>query len=347
MKAVIFSYTRRGASLSLRIRKCLQALDYEAEVYTSEKYAEVDSSLKKSAGCKEAARQAFQDNQVIVYIGSCGIAVRAIAPFVKNKTVDPAVISIDELGKFVIPLLSGHIGGANEIARKIAYEINAEAVITTATDINGLFAVDEWATKNNVHMDSMSAAKEVATALVDGEKVGLISKYEVNGDIPKGIVRNKNARVGITIGDNDELKPFAITLNLMPRIYYLGIGCRRNTTMEDIEKLVLQTLDELKINIKAVAGIASVDLKKEEKGLLAFGDKYKIPITFYTAAELESQEGEFSTSEFVQSIVGVSNVCERSAAAVSEGGKIILPKKSQNGVTLAIAKKAWQVNFSK
>lgn len=345
MKAVIFSYTRNGAKLSLRIRKCLQALDYETEVYTSEKYVEVDSSLKKSAGCKESARQAFEDSQLIVYIGSCGIAVRAIAPFIKNKTVDPAVISIDEKGKFVIPLLSGHIGGANVIARKIAHEINAQAVITTATDINGLFAVDEWATKNNVHIGSMYAAKEVAAALVDNEIIGLISKYEVNGDIPKGIVRNKNARVGITIGDNDELKPFAITLNLMPRIYYLGIGCRRNTAMKDIENLVLQNLDELKINIKAIAGIASIDLKKDEKGLLAFAEKYKLPIKFYTADELESQQGEFSSSEFVQSIVGVSNVCERSAAAVSSGSKIVLPKTSRNGVTLAIAKKDWLVNF--
>ncbi len=347
MKAVIFSYTRKGAWLSLRIRKCLQALDYETEVYTSEKYVEVDSLLKKSAGCKEEAKQAFQDDQVIVYIGSCGIAVRSIAPHIKNKTVDPAVISIDELGRFVIPLLSGHIGGANEIARKIAHEINAQAVITTATDINGLFAVDEWATKNNVHIGNMHAAKEIAAALVDGESVGLISKYEVDGEIPSGIVRNKKARVGIAIGDNDELKPFPVTLNLMPKAYYLGIGCRRDKALEDIEQLVLSQLSELKINIESIAGIASVDLKKDEKGLLAFAEKYRLPISFYTAAELESQQGEFSSSEFVQSIVGVSNVCERSAVAASEGGSIVLPKTSQNGVTLAIAKKDWLINFSK
>ena len=347
MKAVIFSYTRRGASLSLRIRKCLQALDYETEVYTSEKYVEVDSSLKKSASCKEEAKQAFQDDQVIVYIGSCGIAVRAIAPFVKNKTVDPAVISIDELGRFVIPLLSGHIGGANEIARKIAQEINAQAVITTATDINGLFAVDEWATKNNIHMDSMYAAKEVAAALVDGESVGFVSSYEVDDHLPSGISNDKKSRVGIVIDDNAEVKPFPITLNLLPKVYYLGIGCRRNKAMEDIEQLVLNQLSELKINIKAIAGIASVDLKKDEEGLLAFAEKYSLPISFYTAAELENQQGEFTTSAFVQSIVGVSNVCERSAVAASDGGSIILPKTSQNGVTLAIAKKDWLINFSK
>ena len=347
MKAVIFSYTRRGAKLSLRIRKCLQALDYETEVYASEKYVEVDSSLKKSASCKEEAKQAFQDDQVIVYIGSCGIAVRAIAPYVKNKTVDPAVISIDELGRFVIPLLSGHIGGANEIARKIAQEISAQAVITTATDINDLFAVDEWATKNNVHIGSMYAAKEVAAALVDGEDVGLISNYSITGELPFGILNDRRTRVGIVIDDDDELKPFPITLNLLPKVYYLGIGCRRNTAMENIENLVLQSLDELKINIKAIAGIASVDLKKDEEGLLAFAGKYSLPISFYAAAELESQQGKFSSSAFVQSIVGVSNVCERSAVAASEGGRIILPKSSLNGVTLAIAKKDPLISFSK
>ncbi|MGL5206770.1 MAG: cobalt-precorrin 5A hydrolase [Acidaminococcaceae bacterium] len=347
MKAVIFSYTRSGAKLSLRIRNCLQKLNYATKVFTSEKYVNVDSSLRKSAGLNDAARKAFEDSQVIIYIGSCGIAVRAIAPFVKNKTVDPAVISVDEQGSFVIPLLSGHIGGANDIARKIAQEINAQAVITTATDINGLFAVDEWATKNNVYIGSLYAAKEVAAALVNGEIVGLISNYSITGGLPSGISNDEKTRVGIVIDDNAGIKTFPVTLNLLPKVYYLGIGCRRNTKPEAIERLVLQTIEELKININAVAGIASVDLKKDEEGLLAFAQKYKLPITFYTAAELESQQGEFSSSEFVQSIVGVSNVCERSAAAVSGGSRIFVPKRSQNGVTLAIAKKDWLVNFSK
>ncbi len=347
MKAVIFSYTRKGARLSLRIRRCLQNLCYETDVYTSEKYTEEDSLLKKSLGCVEAAGQAFKNNQVIIYIGSCGIAVRAIAPHVRNKTVDPAVISIDEHGKFVIPLLSGHIGGANNVARRIAQEIDAQAIITTATDINGLFAVDEWATRNNVHIGSMYAAKEVSAALVDGEIVGLMSKYEVNGEIPVGIARNRKARVGIAIGDNDELKPFPVTLNLMPKIFYLGIGCRRNTTMENIEKLVLQNLEKLRINIRAVAGIASVDLKKDEQGLLDFAKKYNLSIEFFSADELKNQKGEFCESEFVKSVVGVSNVCERSAVATSSGGTLLLPKTSQNGVTLAVTKVDWQVNFSK
>ena len=151
----------------------------------------------------------------------------------------------------------------------------------------------------------------------------------------------------MAITKNRNVKPFDVTVQLWPRNIYLGIGCRRGTTLESIETLVLPKLKELGIDLRTIVGVASVDLKKDEKGLLAFAEKYRLPISFYTAAELESQQGEFSSSEFVQSIVGVSNVCERSAVAASEGGSIILSKTSQNGVTLAIAKKDWLINFSK
>ena len=345
MKAIIFSYTRRGARLSLLVRNCLQSLSYETEAFTLEKYAEVDKTLKISSSCSEDARQAFKDNQVIVYIGACGIAVRAIAPFVKNKTVDPAVIAIDERGRYVIPLLSGHIGGANGIAFRIAEAIDAQPVITTATDINGLFAVDEWAARNNVHISSMYAAKELSSALVDGKNVGIISKYPTIGEMPAGIVMQKDTKVGMVIGDNDDCQPFPITLNLLPKIFYLGIGCRRGMAMENIEELVLKKLAEMNISLRAIAGVSSVDLKSDEQGLLAFADKYHLPIKFFTSSELETQSGEFSSSEFVKQVVGVSNVCERAAVAFSDGGRIILPKTSLNGVTLAIAKKEWQVNF--
>ncbi|NCD08643.1 MAG: cobalamin biosynthesis protein CbiG [Negativicutes bacterium] len=345
MKAIVFSYTRRGARLSLLVRNCLQSLSYIAEAYTTVKFAEEDSSLKISGGCVQSARQAFQDNQVIVYIGSCGIAVRAIAPYVKNKMLDPAVIAIDERGRYVIPLLSGHIGGANEIARKIAEAIEAQPVITTATDINGLFAVDEWATKNNVYISSMFAAKEVSSALVDGETVGLISKYPIYGEVPHNIAINRKSRVGLVIDENCDNKPFPITLNLLPKTFYMGIGCRRGIAMELIEELVFAKLAEMNISLKAIVGISSVDLKKDEQGLLAFSDKYHLPIKFFTSEELEQQSGEFTSSDFVKSVVGVSNVCERAAVAISEGGSIVLPKTSLNGVTLAIAKKEWHANF--
>lgn len=345
MKAIVFSYTRRGAELSLRVRNCLRIMGYDAEAHTSDKFIGTDASLQQSQAFLLSAEQAFKENKVIVYIGSCGIAVRAIAPHIKSKQVDPAVISIDERGKYVIPLLAGHIGGANEIARKIADSIAAQPIITTATDINGLFAVDEWAARNNISICNMSAAKEVSAALVDGKTVGFVSTYPVSGNLPIGIEQNRNCKVGIVIDKNEEMKAFSVTLNLIPKIFHLGIGCRRGTKLGKIEDLVLPQLDEMQISLQAVGGIASVDLKKNEEGLLAFAEKYHLPIRFYSAEELASQNGDFSKSAFVQSVVGVSNVCERSAVADSNGGRLILSKTPKDGVTLAIAQKEWQIDF--
>lgn len=346
MKASIFSYTRNGAKISLLVRSCLQELGYIVNAYAPEKYVGVHELLIKSQGCSKDAARAFTEDRLIIYIGSSGIAVRSIAPFVKSKTTDPAVISIDEQGRYVIPLLSGHIGGANSVARRLAQILNAEPIITTATDINGLFAVDEWAVKNNLHIGSMYAAKEFAAALVDGEKIGLSSTYKLSDDeLPKGIEISSSNRVGFVISDNPQDKPYQVTLNLLPKVYYLGIGCRRNTPEEKIASLVLPKLKALNLTMASIAGIASVDLKQDEQGLLSFARKYKLPITFYTAQELSAVEGVFSPSAFVQSVVGVNNVCERSAVKASDNGKLILAKTSQEGVTLAIAKKQWQVSF--
>lgn len=346
MNAIVFSYTRRGAKLSMQIKKNLELLGYETEAYTSEKFLEVDSSLKKSAGCLKAAKEAFAQNRVIVYIGSCGIAVRAIAPYVVSKTSDPAVISIDEGGNFVIPLLAGHIGGANKIARKLAKEIEAQAVITTATDINGLFAVDEWAARNNYYIADMSAAKEFSSALVDGKEICVKSMYKLTGTLPKGLKLQDSGKIGLLIGCDEKEKAFSTTLNVIPKVFSLGIGCKRNTLSEDIEKLVLAQLELMKISIHAIKEICSADLKKDEKGLLAFADKYNLPLRFFSAKELAQQKGDFTSSKLVLRVVGVDNVCERSAVAASKG-KIILRKTSKNGVTMALAEIPITIDFNK
>jgi len=346
MNATVFSYTRKGAQLSLKVKKTLEALGYETEVYTSEKFVDVDPILKKSMGCIKSAGKAFATSKVIIYIGSCGIAVRAIAPYVVSKTTDPAVISIDEGGNFVIPLLAGHIGGANGIARKLASAIDAQAVVTTATDINGLFAVDEWAARHDYYIGSMFAAKEFSSALVDGKEIGVKSIYPIAGELPKGMCLQESGEVGLMLDQNEETKPFATTLTLLPKAFFLGVGCRRNTLLTTLEDLILPQLDFMKISVHAIKEICSVDLKKDEQGLLAFAAKYKLPIRFFSAAELAQQKGTFTASALVQKVVGVDNVCERSAVAAANG-KIILPKTSKNGVTMAIAQVPITIDFNK
>jgi cobalt-precorrin 5A hydrolase len=347
MKAVVFSYTRKGAKLSLKVGSTLTSLGYSTECFTISKFVNESPILKESANFTKSAEAAFSNNEVIVYIGATGIAIRAVAPYVKNKLYDPAVISIDESGNFVIPLLSGHIGGANTIAKKIAKAIFATPVVTTATDVNGLIAIDEWAARNDIYISNMSVAKEFASRIIDGDFVGVKSKFKLEGKLPKGLRDSLDTEVGLVLDSNEDDKPYRITLNLIPRIYVLGIGCRRDTPLEKIEALVLTKLKEMKISLKAVKLICSVDLKANEKGLLAFGEKNNIFEHFYTAQELSNVPGEFTSSKLVQRVVGVDNVCERAAVLGSNNGELILKKTPLNGVTLAIAKINKTFDFNK
>lgn len=352
MQAAVFSFSLRGAELSKSVAAYLESIGYEVENSTHAKYAEQANLKSMLPDHNVACQEAFAHCQTIVFVGACGIAVRTIAPFIKNKLVDPAVLSVDERGNFVIPLLAGHIGGANELARCLAIKLGGQACVTTATDVNGLFAVDEWAARNNMVISSLKAAKDFAASLVNGEEVGMYcdERFTIVSELPKQ-VRQQNRQdmllpVGMAITLDKECAPFANTLRLMPVAIYLGIGCKRNTPLENIEALVLPELERLHIDKRTIAGIASVDLKKDEQGLLAFAHKLKVPAEFFTAEQLNSLEGDFTPSKFVQSVVGVANVCERSAVYASNKGTLILKKTSLNGVTLAIAVKTVELDFT-
>lgn len=347
MQAAIYSFSVRGAELSKKVCRCLQSVGYEVTNRTAAKYAEQTGLEPMLPDHNAVCAEDFNSCQTLVFVGAVGIAVRTIAPFIKSKLTDPAVLSLDERGNFVIPLLSGHIGGANELARCLAAALDAAACVTTATDVNGLFAVDEWAARNDMTLCSLKAAKDFAAALVNGERAGLYvdGDIKVQGELPRQVELNDSLPVGMAVTLNKHLQPFTVTVRLLPRIVHLGIGCRRNTPLENIEALVLPQLEALGLDKRCVAGIASVDLKKDEQGLLAFARKYNFPAAFYTAGELNAVEGDFTPSSFVQSVVGVSNVCERSAVKDSGGGRLLLRKTSLNGVTLAVAAEDLVLDF--
>lgn len=339
MRAAVYSFSLRGAELSKSVGTLLTSLGYKVRVETLPKYAAEAQLPAMEDNHYQVTEAAFKDCQAIVYVGSVGIAVRSIAPFLKSKLVDPAVISVDERGNFVIPLVAGHIGGANELARVLAADLEAQACVTTATDVNGLFAIDEWAARNGMVICSLLAAKNFAGALVHNDTVGCYSDFPVVQPLPRQIELTQEQGkypVGMAVTLDKTLQPFEVTCRLLPKIVHLGIGCRRGTTLEAIEDLVLPQLERLKIDRRCVVGVASVDLKKDEQGLIAFAEKYHWPLRFYSADELAAVKGDFTASSFVAGVVGISNVCERSAVK-SSGGELLLPKTSLNGVTLAVA----------
>lgn len=275
----------------------------------------------------------FAQDEALIFVGAVGIAVRAIAPYCKSKAADPAVVVVDEGGNFAVPLLSGHLGGANALARALAKACGAVPVITTATDVNGLFAVDLWAKAQNCAVLEPERIKHVSGALLAGQTVRYWSPWPVAGETPAGVEK----------ADPPEAADFALTLtpqggalHLVPRIGVLGVGCRRGTTAQQLEEAFAAFCAASGLSPAAVCAAASIDLKKDEPGLAAFCKAHGWPITFYPADELRAVPGQFTPSAFVASVTGVDNVCERSAVKAS-GGTLLLPKTAGGGVTLALA----------
>ena len=275
----------------------------------------------------------FAQADALIFVGAAGSAVRAIAPHCKSKATDPAVVVLDECGRFAVPLLSGHLGGANALARALAEACGAIPVITTATDANGVFAVDEWAKAQGCAVLEPERIKLVSGALLAGHTVRLASDWPVQGTPPAGV---DPARTPAEADFALTLSPAGDALHLVPRIGVLGIGCRRGTCAEQLEAAFADFCARHSLAPACIVAAASIDLKADEAGLLAFCRAHGWPITFYSAEQLRALSGPFTPSPFVQSVTGVDNVCER-AAVLASGGCIRIPKQAGGGVTFALA----------
>lgn len=332
MKITAIAFTREGA-------KRLEALRAKlgARCFAAKKYAGGDIAAFESLG--ELTGEQFKTADALVFVGACGIAVRAIAPYVNSKATDPAVVVMDERAKFVIPLLSGHIGGANALSRKIAKLTGACAVITTATDINNKFSVDTFACDNNLYIGDTKLIKEISSRALDGERIGLVSDYPLKN---KPDIFTDNADAGIYIGHKDK-KPFAITLTLIPRDIVLGIGCKKNCP--DVPESILGFLKANSVNPRGLCAAATIDIKRDERGIVDFCERYGIPLLTYGAQELSCVEGEFTASEFVKKTVGVDNVCERAVCAA--GASLTVRKTVCGKTTLALGRRDITIDFGR
>lgn len=341
MRVRIISYTEKGRDTAERIKNLLTDSGDICTSYALPGYAKKGDELLYTSAA-EWAGEGFLSDDALIFCCACGIAVRAVAEHVRDKTSDPAVIVTDEGGHFVIPILSGHIGGANELAEKISDMLGATPVITTATDTNGLFAVDVFAKKNHLKITDMHMAKTVSAALVRGEKVGFVSDMHVSGKIPDCLTQG-NADIGICISADDK-KPFPNTLRLIPAMYAVGVGCRKGKEESEIEAFFLRTLEKNGIKPCEVRLVASIDIKKDEAGIIALCEKYGLPFVTFSAEELNMQDGDFTVSEFVREHTGVDSVCERAAVCAS-CGRLCIRKTAENGMTLAAAKYEEDISF--
>ncbi len=279
------------------------------------------------------AGRCFANAQALIFVGAAGIAVRAIAPHLRGKAFDPAVIVMDECGQFAVPILSGHLGGANDLARRIAALTGAVPVLTTATDTNGVFAADSWAKGQGCAVANPENIKNVSAALLSGGTVTLRSPWPVAGSPPKGVVLTAEGPCDLAL---TVTRAEPNILQLVPRIAVLGVGCRQNISAEAIEEAYRVYLAENNVWEQAVYKVCSIDRKADEPGLRAFCAAHGLPLETFSAGHLRSVPGSFSASSFVEQTVGVDNVCER-AAVLGSGGTLYRKKAAGNGVTMALA----------
>ena len=351
MKLSVISFTENGKQLSESIVKLLEK-ELEIKLYTKceagikdDIYSDI-LFLKKSVG--DWAKERMQEQNALLFIGACGIAVRAVAPFLTDKLHDVPVLVMDEKGKYVIPILSGHMGGANDLANHIAEKTGAEAVITTATGLNKKFAVDLFAKRNRLYIANKDGIVKVSSKVLAGKEItmSIEAGHEIIGGEsgirfvpypPMGVV-------DVVVTSKDDM--FDTSLLLKPREYVIGIGCKKGKKANEIDDFILKAIKKKGISIMQIFALSSISQKRDEQGIVEWCRKEGIPFFTYTAEDLREVNGTFTKSMFVKNQVGVDNVCERAAVkACGEDGKLILPKVAENGMTIAVAKREWKVCF--
>ncbi len=342
----VCTFTAQGEALARKI--------FEEWQEMIPQYRSADVSLEQWTGA------CFEKHLPVLFVGACGIAVRAIAPFVKDKLSDSAVLVMDEQGRFIIPILSGHVGGANALAKKLAGRMGAIPVLTTATDVEGLFSVDVFAMENGLQIKNRDGIRKVSAKLLRGEKVTITWEDGIqaemskgNGEertaLPEGLIfvpfSSETADVRIVtkqgLARHTELSQ---SLLLIAKEYVVGIGCKKGKTFEEFDAFLKQSLQEGWM--EKTCAIVSIDLKAREEGIWELAQYYHLPFVTYPASELQKVQGEFTESEFVRETTGVANVCERAALChAGAGGELIQKKTASQGMTVAVARRKTILHF--
>ena len=338
--------SKNGVQQALKISElCKEKIDLH--VYTLEKYY-TKGVTKAGNDLKEIIAEVYHSYKTILFIMASGIVVRMIAPHIQSKLKDPAILVMDDKGKFIISLLSGHVGGANEDARVLSQMINATPVITTASDVNGKMAVDTFAIKHNLCLTDFNRAKEITAMILNGDSIALINEEDIsiqkdslcdNVTILKDKVRYLAYDGIILISQKENIELDIPYVQLMSKDLVFGIGCKKDTPADKIIDFILEIVHELNISIYAVSTLSTVDVKKEEKGLIEASERLGLELDIIWRDEIAKHEDKFKKSDFVKKTIGVGNVSEPCGYISSKGGHCLLNRRAKNGITLSLWKK--------
>ena len=374
-RVLLITCSVRGYATMQKLAKKLENIS-GAEIITKVK-CEALPEVSMRETVKACVDTYFAQVDAIVFVTASGIAVRSVAEHLAHKSEDPAIVCMDECGKHVISLVSGHAGGANALTQMLADVMWATPVITTATDVEGRFSIDDYAREHNLVVTDWTKAKAIsAEVLAAGAEPVWIEEPVVAQGEEKGAceIRKEQKSTGTDVGEmeNDgcenrvdecgnkicvqrlqigsyqvivtprDILPDEKTMQLIPRCIVAGIGCKKGTSSDKIEQAVQDAFAKAGLRMEALCAVASIDLKKEEAGLLEFCETRNVPFETYAAEELQAVPGTYSASEFVSGVTGVDNVCERGAVKYASehganDGELLLRKQAQDGVTVALS----------
>ena len=296
----------------------------------------------------EVFREAFAQGDNLVCVMAAGIVVRGIAPYLQGKDTDPAVVVVDEAGQFAVSLLSGHLGGANELARRVAKLLGGTPVITTATDVQGLPALDSLAVEHGLIIENLAGVRPIHMALLEGHPVrivdpegvlsGQLSTYpelfHVDPDLDRALTR---PRPTVYVGFRERAWPPG-WLRLRPRNLVAGMGCHKGTPAEELEDFIKQIFQQEGLSLLSLKALATIEAKKDEPGLRMAARRLGVEFLWFTATELENIPVP-NPSPRVERLMQVASVSE--AAALKAGGlELIVTKQKAPNATLAVARVA-------
>ncbi len=289
---------------------------------------------------KKAVKETFDNYDCIIAIMASGIIVRSIAPYVNSKLTDPAVLLVDDKGNFVVSLLSGHFGGANDLTLKISSIIDATPVITTSTDVNNKLGIDSIAKRYYCNLENSKNIKYINGALVNNKKVDLKlpSKYSyiLSNDIENSynIIIDDTLETIVSSFDNHDVI-------LKPKQLVMGIGARRDISSQKVKNAILKSCDTLEIPVSRIDLFATADVKAKEKGILDVLSEFDKKLEIVPMDLIKSyQNDECSKSDFVMKQFGVKGVCEPTSLIVNGlDSHLIFKKTAYDGVTIAVSLK--------
>ena len=327
MKLAFWTVTKGAGNIAREYKEKLKEKlkDYDIDVFTLKKY-DVENTIQIEDFTSNI-NEKFSQYDGHIFIMASGIVIRKIASLIGTKDKDPAVLLIDEGKHFVISLLSGHLGGANELTHSLANILKLVPVITTSSDVTGKIAVDTISQKLNAELEDLKSAKDVTSLIVNGQKVNIL--------LPKNVkVTDKNSADGFILVSNKKNIEYT---RIYPKNLILGIGCKKDTKAEDILRAIEDCLDKNNLDIKSVKKVATVDVKENEQGLIDAVKFLNLDLEIISREEIKKVQDQFEGSDFVEKNIGVRAVSEPVAFLSSTGnGKFLVMKEKYNGITISI-----------